>query len=67
MRQRFYQFLPMALFWMVSSIQAEEDKAKKVSFYNEIRPIFQAMSRTVKSRGNTGCFNGFCFAHGQVV
>ena len=42
MRQRFYQFIPLALFWMASSIQAEENKAKKVSFYNEIRPIFQA-------------------------
>ena len=42
MRQRFYQFIPLALFWMASSIQAEENKAKKVSFYKEIRPIFQA-------------------------
>ena len=42
MRQRFFQFIPLAFFWMSSSIQAEEVKAKKVSFYNDVRPIFQA-------------------------
>ena len=42
MRQRFFQFIPLAFFLITSSIEAEENKAKKVSFYNDIRPIFQA-------------------------
>ena len=41
MKQKILRFFPAILF-LAASMQAEEAKTKKVSFYNDIRPIFQA-------------------------